>query len=455
MRPSVLTQLCSLFAAVLLAGCGGGSDEASASSAPTPGEGLVTSSGPYTEIENVRPVIVADWQSALIDSERARSWGTLQVLPAHNQRVVQNPPVFSWPLHPPTVANQVYAYDLEVRFPDGAIKRYSVGTNWYLPRELFPAGNYHWRVIGRGLALAGADAVGAWRDFSVTADAVSVFDAGVLEQASTDASWFAAVAATAHPRIVSEADLAALRPFILTQRKVVWDAVTARVAAQASDAGQAPPPMPTITQLTAAQLTTLCETEQRRIEEAALVWRMWRSSASASELSAANAALADAKARLLNLAAWDNTTFTGQDSNTDVAVRHVLWAMVVGFDHLYNALTVSERDTLVRVIAIRAGQLQSRAIGAFRSRERMPLEAHSAGSLITLAATTATMAGEVIGGNAQFSEAQFARLVPLAYAVGHPWGGGDGAYGNGGGYGEWLMDTSFLYLDALHAVTGA
>ncbi|WP_187359918.1 heparinase II/III domain-containing protein [Chitinolyticbacter meiyuanensis] len=440
---------------MLLAGCGGGggSDGLGGSPAPTPSGPTPTPpplAASFKQIDDPRPAVVNDWQTALIESERGRGWGTVQTLPVEGQVVTQNPPVFSWPLHPPKAPNQVYDYDLEVRFPDGNVRRYPVATNWFLPREQFGAGSYTWRVIGRGLEAGGADAIGAWRQFSISADAQALFDPGALVTAASDASWFAAIAATPHPRVLTDARLDTLRPFLFNQRKTVWDAIAARVATQAVDPAQAPPALPAT-----AQLTSVSETEQRRIEEAALVWRVWRSSANATEQSAAAVALADAKARLLNLANWDNNTFTGQDSATDVAVRHVLWALTLGYDHLSTNLSSGERDTVVQAIATRAGQVQSRAIGAFRARERMPFEAHSAASLITLAGATAVMAGDSVGGNTQFSQAQFARLVPLAYAFGHPWGGADGGYGNGGGYGEWLMDNSFGYLDALHAVTGA
>ncbi|HSC80144.1 MAG TPA: heparinase II/III family protein [Chitinolyticbacter sp.] len=411
----------------------------------------------FTTVASTTPIVVNDWISALETSERARGVPVNPPRPVAGLNVTQNPPAFTWPLHKFTKADQQVKYTLQIQFPGGTIKSYPSDYNWFLPRESFAAGNYAWRVIGVGLKTGGGDDIGGWRSFSVAADAMPLFDDGKLTQAATDTSWYNSVATIPHPRVISDSYLEQLRPLVLGTRVVIWNEIKKRASAQATDPAQAPP-HPDMTQanwvLSLPKLVTL---EQVRIEYSAIVWRLLRGSTVAADQATAQAALADLKARTFNLAGWDTQTLHGQDSNTDTTVRNILWALAVSYDHLYPVLTQAERDTLVNAIAVRASQVQSRTIGPFRTIERNPMDSHAATSINTLAAATAIMAGEMSGGvsNPQFNAQQFGRLVPLPLALQHSFGGDDGAWGNGGGYGEWDVDNTYPYFDALTRVTGA
>ncbi|WP_187360170.1 heparinase II/III domain-containing protein [Chitinolyticbacter meiyuanensis] len=391
------------------------------------------------------------------DSERARGNPVRVLRPVAGQEVTQNPPTFSWPLHKFTKVDQAVQYTVQIQYPNGSTKSFSASSNWLLPRESFGPGNYRWRVIGVGLKTGGGDDISAWRDFTITADAVPFFDAGKLANAATDASWFSNIAATSHPRMVSDAYLEQLRPVIINDRSAVWAELKKRVAAQISDPAQATP-HPDMSQANWVQtLPKLVDAEQDRIEGAAIVWRLLKNSSVQADRDAANAALADLKQRVFNLASWDTTTVDGQTSNTDSTVRNLLWALVVGYDHLYPALTTSERAQLVNIIGIRAGQVESRVVGPTRLLEHNPLDSHASASIYSLSAATAIMAGDKVNGSEhpQFALAKFSRYVPLAYAFLHSWGGDDGGWANGGGYGEWNVDNTYPYFDALHQVTGA
>ncbi|WP_148716264.1 heparinase II/III domain-containing protein [Chitinolyticbacter meiyuanensis] len=402
----------------------------------------------FTPIKAIAEPVSRDWLDTLTEQQRADGVAVMPIRPAPGQSVTQNPPAFSWPLHKLRTATQAINYKLQIRFPDGSVRTHYLNTNWYLAREHYPAGSYRWRVTGGFMGENGTHDYGTWRSFAIASKAQDVFDPGKLVDAKTDAAWFKAVVATPHPRIVTEAYLDQLRPYILGERRAAWDALVGRVRQQVELNSPSSQPAD-------SALKTVTEVEETRMEDAILVWRMWRSSGVSTERQLANDALADAKSRLLQLMRWDTVKLDGRDSNTDIPVRNLLWTLTLGYDHLYSALSSSERDALLRAIAVRAKQAQDRVIGPFRALERMPLDSHATASLVALAATTAVMAGD--GGNdvTQFNQSQFARLVPFAYTFIHPWGAADGAHGNGGGYAEWFMDENFPYLDALHAVTGA
>lgn len=447
---------------VACGGGGGGGDE----HPETPGEvgGNNPTPGPqpaeqsFTVINAVQATDNTDWMSTQLTAERAKGVPLMAVRPEANQRVTQNPPGFSWPYPRFTNAAPNAAFTLEIRHPDQHVEQINTTNNWWLPRTLFAPGSYQWRVTTR--ATGGTSTTvqtGEWRDFTIDPQAQSLFASTQLSIVATDANWYAYIAAQPHPRILSDAMLNQLKPSFSQERKAIWDALLAKVVIRLSDPAQAPSAAPGPNNGSAAWTLALARQatdENDRIEDAALVWRVLRTSNSAADLALANQVFLDLKQRLLNLASWDSTAINGQDSSTDSAVRTILWAMASGFDHAYPLLSAGERTTLINAIATRAAQIESRVFGASNTLLRYPLDSHASAAIQSLAATTAVMAGDQGSAGTQFNAAKFAQIVPFSYIYAHPWGGSDGGWGNGGAYGEWLMNNLFPYFDVLNGVTG-
>lgn len=447
-----------------LTACGGGegaddtvnTTEANANVYGASAEKSSAVSSAFTTIESTKPIILNDWMHQMVESERARGVAIAQPRPVIRETVTQNPPSFAWPLHKFTQPDQAVRYSLQIRFPDGSVQSFWSDYNWYLPRTKFPAGNYSWRVVAPKLGAGGADDIGMWRPFTITEDAKPLFDDAKLAVVATDQSWFNAVSSTAHPRIISDTYLQSLRPQFLSQRLAVWNEIKRKVALQASDPAKAPPQADMSSSSWIIQLPQTVNTEQDRIEMAAMVWRMQKNSSVASEQTAAAAALKDLKARTFNLASWSTEDLDGQGSGDDSTVRNLLWALVLGYDNLYPVLTSAERNQLLSIIATRASQLETRVIGPNRSVEHYPLDSSAAVGVYALSAATAVMAGDMSGGvvHPQFDSNKFARYVPMAYSFLHASGGDDGGFGNGGGYGLFDVNNVYPYYDALGTVTG-
>ncbi len=62
--------------------------------------------------------------------------------PTNSQIQAQNPPGFTWAMHPAKPAN----YVIEITQAGSAPQTYTVDRNWYLPSAVLPVGNYSWRV---------------------------------------------------------------------------------------------------------------------------------------------------------------------------------------------------------------------------------------------------------------------------------------------------------------------
>ncbi|WP_373999139.1 heparinase II/III family protein [Bdellovibrio bacteriovorus] len=408
-------------------------------------------------IPDSRKVLVNDWASQMTLENAAKGVGVFPLRPEQDQIVMQNPPVFSWPLHRFKVAEQNILYTLEIRNSSGAIKSWTTATNWHIPHEIFLPGSYQWRVTGRGTADGGYDQQGAWRSFKIAENALPLFTTNKLAKVKTDSDWYSFLKQKAHPRLLSSERLKLLKPIILNQRKVAWAPLVALVKSTAEEAPPAPPilgsaetPTRTAWQLL---ITRVAKKEQDRIENAALVYRVLNNSAIPTEQADADIAFADMKARVFNLASWSTTEIDGQTADTDSAVRGLMWGLVLGYDNMYPRLSVSEREQLAQVIKVRADQMYERVHGPYLKLEHFPLDSHAVGCALSLSATLATMAGDTVNGVVLFPPEKVLRFMPFAFALIHPWGGSDGGWANSGAYGEWFMNENFQFFDALRDVT--
>lgn len=379
-------------------------------------------------------------------AEKAQGIALMPVRPEAGQPVMQNPPGFTWPLPRQDASPQ---FTLEIRHPDQRLERIALAQNWYLPRTLWPAGRYAWRVT-RG---AGSPAVSEWRSFDLGTGAKPLYDAGQLTVVASDAAWHARIAATAHPRVLDASRLNQLLPVLAGSRRVAWNALLARVQSQLTDPAQAPATGPSPNDGTPGWVLAVARKaseEHDRIDNSAVAWRVLSTPGPLADAARATAVQADLRARVLNLARWDTTALDGQTSDTDSPVRTVLWALAMGYDQLYPVLTAADRATLRQAITVRAAQVEQRVFGSRHTLLRYPLDSHASAAMGALAAASAVMSGD----DPAFGVARFARVVPFMYAYVHPWGGADGGWANGGAYGEWFMNNLFPYFDGLSAAAG-
>lgn len=378
--------------------------------------------------------------------EKARGVGLQDVRPAPGQTVTQNPPAFTWPLPRP---DSTPRFTLEIRHPDQRIERVALGHNWYLPRTAWPAGRYAWRVLRQGAAVDASD----WRSFDLAADALPLFGAAPVAQSLEDADWYTRVAGRAHPRVLPAARLQALLPQLTGPRRQAWAELLARVKAQLTDPRLAPPPPPGPSDGSpdwVLATSRMAAEEQDRVDNAAVVWRVLSTPGPLADPQLASSVQADLRARVLNLARWDTTTLHGQDSDTDTPVRILLWTLALGYDQLHPVLGMADRTLVLQAITTRAQQVEQRIWGSQQRLLRLPLDSHAVTAAAALAAASAMLAGA----HPEFGAERFARTVPWMYAWVHPWGGLDGGWANGGGYGEWFMDSMVPHFDSLSDAAG-
>ncbi|WP_051304580.1 carbohydrate-binding protein [Chitinilyticum litopenaei] len=429
---------------------------------------------------------ISDWMSILKDSRQyptavlspvpsqPMSVPVMPVRPEHGLLLEQNPPTFTWPLPAPTREYQSTEFILEIRHPDGQIETVSSPYNWYLPRKLYAPGTYAWRVTGKGLDVKpnqGKDLVSGWRNFTISATAMPLVDQEQLAWFASDSSWYRHVSETAHPRLLPEADIEALRPVLTTgERAAMFRSLISDVKNQANriivrDRNNAVlvdynlPAMPVLgtepvngvppRQAYILNSQAVPVREHRYMSNAALVWRVYRHSAKPEEQELAQLAFKDLKDRLLNLASWPGLGLDAYVADTDSGARWTMLALMLGYDQLHDALSPAERAAIVQNIRTRHSNMEKVLIGKFRQIERHPMDSHNVPGLLAMGAVAAVMAGDGSAGQALFDEATFARYVPLMYAFGSPWGGSDGGWGNSGAYGMWQPDNAFPLLDAL------
>ncbi|MBB5019575.1 hypothetical protein HNQ59_002877 [Chitinivorax tropicus] len=358
----------------------------------------------------------------------------MPIIPADGALVKQNPVYLSWPAAPGAAG-----YNLVVQPLSGAEQAHDAAYNWFpLPKEL-ARGTYQWRIRAKK-ANGQFDVWSDWRTFTVTGGGgnadVSNID-GVYNQ----------LKASPHPRTFPKgAELTAIKNALTGIRKDAYNKLKARTkvfAARAQvDEVKSVAASADMSQRDAAvemlAIMRDLKPELDHIMEQALIWRIDRN----------EAALNDAKARALKLASWDPDGPSAYEPSHHMP-RNILWSLAIAYDWLYDGLTTDERAKLRDVISKRLTQIELSLMGSSKRMMVRPFDSHGWLGLNAMAAIVS-----IIGGEVPNSEALFKLYVPWAMAVMSPWGGEDGGFSQGTGYGSWHFDPNLHYWDAIRRATG-
>ncbi len=357
----------------------------------------------------------------------------MPTIPQDGVLVKQNPVYFSWP-----ALYGVVSYSLVVQPLSGTEQEFESPYNWFAMPKALERGSYQWRVRAKK-ANGQFDAWSDWRGFTITTDGSGTNVANISE-------LYNRVKASPHPRTFpSSTELAAIKSALAGTRRDAYGKLKARAKAYASNA--LPEELKSSASVDATQRDTVMDMlaitkemkpELAQIVEQAFIWRIDRN----------QAALNDAKQRLLKLATWNPEGITAYEPSHHMP-RNLLWTLTIGYDWLYDELSAVERTLLLNSIRKRLTQIHASLMGTTKRMMVRPYDSHGWIGLNAAAAISTVVAGEV-----PESETWFKLYVPWAMAAMSPWGGEDGGFSQGTGYGAWHFDPNLYYWDAIRLATG-
>lgn len=348
-------------------------------------------------------------------------------------------------------------YALSVRRVGGSVVASRSGITE--PRLRLPsplaAGDYEWAVSY--VNTRGATVTSSWRRFTIeavasrTAMALSAADTGgtggtlkpsEMPEGTTVA---AQVAAHARPRMLaSGSTYASVRSTAqLAENLPVLTVLRTRAATALTQGAPANPDGSSTTvgianlQLVQATRSLVITTRLERfnIENLALIGR----------LDSNAAMLAQAKARVLNLAGWSPTGKTSE-TNSDQSNREIYLALAEGLDLFWNDFTAAERSTVVTAMRTRVQQ----TVASLQHLNLEPFDSHGQTNLryVTQTLMLATGAPE-------FPEAasMLARYWDLNLYNAEVWGG-DGSFANSVAYAWYNFAGAVPYAAAVRVMSG-
>jgi hypothetical protein len=346
----------------------------------------------------------------------------MPIRPADGERVSVNPPVFTWPY-------SARAYAVEIERPGGAVMHVERSRNWLMLDAPLSPGLHRWRYGG----VTGVP--GPWRTFFVERGVP------ILVVGDTD-GLLRTVRARARPRSLVST----------VAQDAAWDEL--KQLARQSVEGWSRLPLPSEIELPKGETSAFDQTqlfnanrslvvqEEGRILASAWLWVNYRDIR----------ALAEAKRRALNVAAWSLDGLTSFERH-DQAGRSVAWALALAYDMLGDALSRSEKAQLLRAITPRLrGILGSSRYGLEYSHrlDRNPFDSHG----VTALARTAVICTLLAGEDRLFDDC-FRETVPRYLLWPVVWGFDQGGFANGTAYAHWgILDTHLVVSSFLSAALG-
>ena len=366
-----------------------------------------------------------EFSSTWID--RADSLAT-HVSPPPDKTMQQSPPDFRWP-----GMEQGVEYEITLTAPSGDITVLRTKNNWInWPRSLAP-GSYTWRIK----PLKTGAIPSAIMHFTIAADAQSFV-------IPTPDALLNTVTHKSRPRgfPIGTAKLQLLAA-LSGDRSNGLQMLLERVEADMKRALVAEPLQ--LAALSGNQrirpqtldLPSLVEPDARQAIEAGFAYIATGKKIFARE----------AIRRALNMAEWDPRGPTGFKTY-DLVSRRIAWSLALVFDGLHDELTEDERVRIAAAIEIRAADMIADLVGPNHRLENYPYDSHGWETLGFAAAIVTLIAGDVPQANEWFKQ-----IVPWYFNSISPWGGEDGGFANGTGYGVWVFDSLQVW-DVLEYATG-
>ncbi|MBB5204350.1 hypothetical protein HNQ51_001664 [Inhella inkyongensis] len=387
-------------------------------------------------ISGACPALVADWLQRMPSAER-------RIEPADCTRLAATP-LFAWGEPKDRMSGTPFV--LNVRRAGGAVV--SSRTGLLEPRarldQALSVGDYEWAVSYT--STSGNSVNTQWRRFGIEQlTRTLTSNLGTNAQSSANATsafelpdgqaMVSLVAARSRPRMLAAgSSYAAIRSASLQGDHLP---VLAALRSRCSWLGSlALPTNPdTANSATARNLVQTARTERFNIETLALV----------GQLDSNATLLAQAKARLLSLAAWSPSGLSSEEKAVQ-ANREIYLALAQGIDLLGSTLTSSERSTVA--LSLRARVLK--AANSLSLLDRVPYDAISQTNLRYI-----TQALMLSLGLAEFPEAQaqLVRFWDLNLSQANLWSS-DGSFGNGIAYAWYNLNSAAPFAAAVRVISG-
>lgn len=349
----------------------------------------------------------------------------------------QNPPDFGWP----AVAG-TDVYELQVAtdsaFGNIAYQKNDIAINYYnFPNTFTDGQSYFWRV--RFHNASGWSVWSDTRQFRIDPDAVPF--------AVPPVSTLMSSVPTTHPRILTSAsDLTAFRARktgagLATYQKILSLADAALLAYQNDPVTNAPPPEPT------TDVLNKTTAETNKMHYAAFIYLL------TGEVKYADYA----RDRLLNLATWNTQTGPTSYASNDQVHRDIARKSAMTYDWIYDKLTPTERSTAVTMIHDRAKTIADDVLNNTPISTK-PLDSHGWSVFAYLGIISTALLHDNFTANgsnvSQDAQSWFSKVIPAYINLMPPWGGEDGAWGNGVGYWQWSAISDKWLMDIVYTATG-
>ncbi|TYP79306.1 DUF4962 domain-containing protein [Paenibacillus methanolicus] len=158
--------------------------------------------------------------------------------------------------------------------------------------------------------------------------------------------------------------------------------------------------------------------------------------------------LAEAKKRLLGIAAWDPAGSTGYDMQDQVHRSLAMYA-AIAYDWLYDDLSAAERATVENMVKTRTETMVSKLISGNHKIKENPYDSHGWSAFGYIGIIATAMLGDI-----EEAEGWYREVVPSYINILPPWGGEDGGWAQGTGYWQWSASIGQEFMDVLLSSTG-
>jgi hypothetical protein len=361
--------------------------------------------------------------------------------PGNHLVSTQNPPDFGWPF-----IDGADAYELQVAtdssFQSIVYEMNGISLNYHNVPQTFAGGqSYYWRV--RYHKPEGSSAWSEALKFRIDANYVPFVVPTVPELLSA--------VPTEHPRMLTTPDnLEDFRARKDGDGKKTFDEINKHIQKRVKDEAdptkgpEALPAEPT------NQSTAVATRDAVKVPmmDAAFIYLITHDPDYANF----------AKRRLLHLASWNTKTGTTSYEADDQIHRDIALTGATAYDWLYDALSQSERETIVKMVHDRATTIANDVLYDQNPITKKPNDSHGwavFGYLGMIAIALLHDDIDVNGSNvSEDAQEWFNLIVPTYINLAPTWGGEDGGWGNGVGYWQISTLSNKRFVDTLYAATG-
>lgn len=388
------------------------------------------------------PVLPPDWLERLSAQER-------RILPTDCETLSRTPQ-FSWGEARDRQVGSPWTFVLRNQGGAAVTSRTDLTAPRLLLDQTLAPGDYEWSVTYR--SARGVVVPSQWRRFRIADTTVFANRSLMAGQApaasapaaiSNGASLATSVMAKARPRLLPAGSSYAMVAAAARGTEHLPVLSKLRDLARYTLTRPVPP----------APATPVTATELAKVQGSMAIWQETRREREYIEMLALigrldnnPALIANAKLRLMSLAAWSPTGVSGEKIN-DQANREIYAALAVGIDMLWPELSGSERSQIT--VSLRSRLLQ--AADSLAVLDSSPYDSHANNNIRWINQALLLSAG--LPGFPE-APAMLTRFWDLSLFTLSALSGSDGGFGNGIAYGWYNFAFNVPYVAAVRSITG-